>query len=55
MDRQSKEKHLKTVSLFRIRIIFKSSQSLVKWAFASLFFALWYYFGTKVSCAGIEN
>lgn len=35
--------------------IFKSSQSLVKWAFASLFFALWYYFGTKVSCAGIEN
>ena len=22
---------------------FKSSQSLVKWAFASLFFALWYY------------
>lgn len=34
---------------------FKSSQSLVKWAFASLFFALWYYFGTKVSCAGIEK
>ena len=28
---------------------FKSSQSLVKWAFASLFFALWYYFGTKVN------
>lgn len=23
--------------------------ALVKWAFASLFFALWYYFGTKVS------
>ena len=34
---------------------FKSSQSLVKWAFASLFFVLWYYFGTKVSCAGIVS
>lgn len=34
---------------------FKSSQSLVKWAFASLFFAVWYYFGTKVSCAGIVS
>ena len=39
----------------RVRIIFKSSQSLVKLAFASLFFALWYYFGTKVSCAGIVS
>lgn len=34
---------------------FKSSQSLVKWVFASLFFALWYYFGTKVSCVGIVS
>ena len=33
----------------------KSSQSPVKWAFASLFFALWYYFDTKVSCAGIVS
>ena len=42
---------LMVLPLGRVRIIFKSSQSLVKWAFASLFFALWYYFGTKVSCA----
>ena len=29
----------------------KSSQSPVKWAFASLLFALWYYFGTTKKAA----
>lgn len=27
----------------------------VKWAFASLFFALWYYFGTKVHIAKLNG
>ena len=32
-----------------VRIIFKSSQSLVKWEFASFLYVRWYYFGTKMS------
>ena len=52
---KTNKKHHITTLQRGVWVIFKSSQKPIKWAFASLFFAFWYYNGTKVSCAWIGN